>query len=189
MTTELRCPECGSICANVQVKEDGDRTGVCRNPACELNRDGIGIITEIQGAVVSMSFPTAGPRFDELKQIVEEKSPREALPEDVGMLDGLTFCGECGAPIFYDGKKHYRHVQNLPQSRLRKLMKVHRFAEVVYGWLTTLRFACPECGEGPNPFVWEIDRDEFCNYVATRTGSRDLWLTLRGLEGVTDERR
>jgi len=185
---ELRCPRCGSICANVQVKEDGDRTGVCRNPACELNHDGIGIITEVQGTVVSMSFPTAGPRFDELKQIVEGRSPREALPEDVGILDGLTFCGECGAPIFYDGKKHYRHVQDLPQSRLRKLMKVRRFAEVVYGWLTTLRFACPECGEKPNPFVWEIDKAEFCNYVATRTGARDLWLTLRGLEGVTDER-
>ncbi len=179
---ELRCPECGSICENVQVKEDGHRTGVCRNPTCKLNEDGIGIVSEVQGAVVAMSFPTRGPRLEELMHIAEGKTSHEPLPEDVGVLDGLTSCGECGAPIFYDGKEHYRHVQRLPQSRLRKLMRVRRFAEQVYKWMITLRFECPEHGEQPNPFLWEMDADEFCNHVATRAGARDLWLLLRDLE-------
>jgi uncharacterized C2H2 Zn-finger protein len=182
MMAELRCPGCGSICAEVKVKEDGSRSGVCRNPACRLNQDGIGLITETDGVVASMSFPTSGPRLRELMDIVDGKAPHEPLPEDVGMLDGITFCGECGAPMFYDGKQYYRHVQNLPQSRLRKLMKVQRFAEQVYGWLITLDFTCPEHGRQPNPFVWELDKETFCGHVATRAGARDLWLVLRGVQ-------
>lgn len=179
---DLRCPECGSICADVKVKEDGRRSGVCRNLSCKLNQDGIGIISEVDGAVVALSFPTSGPRLDELKRIAEGKPSGEPLPEDVGVFDGLTFCGKCGAPIFYDGKRDYRHVQDLPQSRLRKLMRVRRFAEVVYKWLISLDFTCPVHGEQPNPFLWEMDKDGFCDHVATRDGARDLWLVLRDVE-------
>ena len=182
MTGELRCSECGSVCADVKVKEDGSRSGVCRNPACRLNQDGIGLITETNGVVASISFPTRGPRLQELMDIVEGKAPSEPLPEDVGELDGLTFCGECGAPLFSDGKGYYRHVQDLPQSRLRKLMRVRSFAEKVYGWLTTLEFGCPVHGKRPNPFIWEVSKEEFCDHVATRAGSRDLWLLLQGDE-------
>lgn len=186
--SELRCPECGLPCSDIKFKEDGSRTGVCRNPACKLNSDGIGLVTEVQGAVAAISFPTGGPRLKELMDIVEGKPvPHESLPEDIGVLDGLTFCGDCGAPLFYDGKKHYRHVQHLPQSRLRKLMKVHRFAEVVHRWLTTLDFICPVHGEQPNPFIWEMDKDQFYNHVATRAGARDLWVLLRDLTETTDE--
>jgi hypothetical protein len=180
MMSELRCPECGLPCSDIKFKEDGSRTGVCRNPACKLNSDGIGLVTEVQGAVAAISFPIGGPRLKELMDIIDGKPvPHEPLPEDVGELDGLTFCGGCGAPLFYDGKKYLRHVQDLPQSRLRKLMKVRRFAEVVHKWLRTLRFGCLEHGEQPNPFLWEIDLDEFCDYVATRQGARDLWLLLQ----------
>ncbi len=180
--TELQCPECDSICADVKVKEDGSRYGVCRNPACRLNQDGIGLVTEINSVVVSMSFPTSGPRLQNLMGIVDGNAPIEILPEDVGILDGFTFCGECGAPLFYDGKQHYRHLQDLPQSRLRKLMKVRRFAEQVYNWLITLDFTCPEHGSQPNPFIWELDKEMFCGQVATRVGARELWLVLRGVE-------
>ncbi len=179
---ELRCPECGSICADVKVKEDGSRSGVCRNPACRLNQDGIGLITETYGVVASISFPTSGPRLQDLMDIVDGKAPREPLPEDVGMLDGFTFCGECGAPMFHDGKQYYRHIQDLPQSRLRKLMKIQRFAEQVYNWLITLDFTCPEHGRQPNPFIWELDKETFCRHVATRAGARYLWLVLRGVK-------
>jgi hypothetical protein len=184
MIDELRCPECGSLCEDVKTKKDGSRSGICRNPACRLNQDGIGLVSEIGGAAAAISFPVRGPRLQELLDIVEGKPSREPLPEDVGMLDGLAFCGECAAPIFYDGKGYYRHVQDLPQSRLRKLMRVRRFAEQVYGWLTTLDFGCPVCGKRPNPFVWEISKEEFGDYVATRAGARDLWLLL---QGGTDE--
>jgi len=180
--TELRCPECGSVCIDVKVKEDGARSGVCRNPVCRLNQDGIGLITEINGVVASISFPTGGSRLHDLMEIVEGKAPSEPLPEDVGMLDGFTFCGECGAPIFYDGKQYHRHVQNLPQSRLRKLMRVPRFAEQVYSWLITLEFICPEHGRQLNPFIWELDKETFCGHVAMRAGARALWLLLRDLE-------
>ena len=179
---ELSCPKCGSICANVEVKKDGSRYGICRNLTCQLNQDGIGVIIETEGAVVSMSFPTGGPRLDQLTEILEGRALQESLPEDVSMLDGFTFCGECGAPIFSDGEQYYRHIQDLPRSRLRKLMKVRRFAEQVHKWLTTLDFTCPEHGRQPNPFVWELDKEKFCRYVATRAGARDLWLILKEVE-------
>ena len=182
MVNELRCLECGSICENVQFEEGGRRSGVCRNPTCKLNQDGIGIVSECRGAVVAMSFPTGGHRLEQLISLTEGKALPEPLPEDVGELDGLAFCGDCGAPIFYDGKRYYRHVQDLPQSRLRKLMRVRRFAEQVYKWIITLRFQSSEHGEQPNPFLWEMDEEEFCGHVATRPGARDLWLLFGGLQ-------
>jgi len=152
---------------------------VCRNPACPLNQDGIGLITQSEGVVAVMSFPTSGPRLEELMDFVDGKAPRETMPEDIGVLDGFTFCGDCGAPMFHDGKQRYQHIQDLPQSRMRRLMKVRKFAEQVHGWLTTLNFTCPDHGAQPNPFIWEMDKETFAAYVATRAGARRLWLLLK----------
>ena len=181
MTTELRCPECGSICADVKVQENGWRSGVCRNPACRLNKDGVGLITQARGVVAVMSFPTSGTRLEDLMAMVHGKAPSDSLPEDVGVLDGFTFCGECGAPMFSDGKEHYRHIQGLPRDRVCKLMKVRKFAEQVYSWLVTVDFTGHKHGRQPNPFIWELDRETFCGYVATRAGVKDLLSVLRRL--------
>jgi hypothetical protein len=182
MMAELICPECGSICAEVKVRKNGWRSGVCRNPACPLNQDGIGLITQGEQVVAAMSFPTSGKRLQDLADFVEGKAPRETVSEDIGVLDGFTFCGECGSPMFHDGKQHYRHIQDLPQSRLRKLMKVKNFAEQVHGWLTTIAFACPDHGTQPDPFIWEMDKETFAGYVATRAGARRLWLLLKEMK-------
>jgi len=181
MTTELRCPECGSNCVDVQVQENGWRFGACTNLDCRLNQNGMGIIIQATSVVVSMSVPANIPPFEDLMAMVHLKTPGDKLPEDFGLMDGSIFCGECDAPVFSDGKENYQHIQGLPRDRVCKLMKVRKFAEQVHSWLVTVDFIGHKHGRQPSPFIWELDRETFCGYVATRAGVKDLLSVLRRL--------
>ncbi|MFC1906846.1 hypothetical protein ACFLW8_02000, partial [Chloroflexota bacterium] len=132
--------------------------------------------------VVSMSVPANIPPFEDLMAMVHLKTPGDKLPEDFGLMDGSIFCGECGAPVFSDGKEHYRHIQDLPRDRVCKLMKIRKFAEQVYSWLIALEFTRHLHGRQSNPFIWELDQETFCRYVATQDGVIDLWLSLRSVK-------
>jgi hypothetical protein len=61
------------------------------------------------------------------------------------------------------------------------LMKVQMCAEQVYKYLINLDFTCPEHGKQPNPFMWEVDKEQFCNHVATEAGATDLWFCLKSI--------
>lgn len=177
--TELRCPSCGTPVAEVKVNEEGNRTGFCRNPACQLNRDGIGFVAELMGAVVSLRLPTQGPRLQEMLDILGGRAP--ASLTGIAPLEGKVWCG-CGIPLLKGQDGNYYHIQDLPRKRLKELLHSEAIVDQIHSWLSELEFICPECGPKPNPFK-EMPRGDFAAHVATGVGVKDLYGLIQEVVG------
>ena len=97
--------------------------------------------------------------------------------ENGGVFDGLMYCGDCGMPMFTDGKGHYVHANQLAIGRLRKLMEDKGNAVAVLKWLSSLEVFCPDCKVIERPFK-DLEEDAFCDRAKTKLGAKDLYQAL-----------
>lgn len=94
------------------------------------------------------------------------------------LLDGLLWCEDCACPLLSDGAGHYRHIFDLPVSRLRKLIRDEFIADKLADWFINLKGKCPGCGEEKHPFVG-ITKEQFMARVSTRHGAEDFARTVK----------
>lgn len=94
------------------------------------------------------------------------------------LLDGLTWCGECGMPILSDGKGYYAHIGQLSVSRIRTLIRDPFIADKLADWFINLEGVCSGCGERRHLFAG-ITKEEFVAHVSTRVGADDFARTIK----------